>query len=404
MAISLALLLGTTYGCEMSEEHGSTGAEQAPGKMATTAPSANACPDVGVNDPVKYSFVILGCNRVDRKDTTGLPSTANAEQLNRIYDEIAALPRQPEMIFFTGDLVLGLKDTNNEAPPNTADPLEFELDHWVSLYKGSAIADKPIQLVAMMGNHEALQYENGSEVPNPDAEATWLKVMNEYPDTTGLQDYEPCLSADDPVCSDNKLNYSFSFKGDHFVVLNTDPYPNIATVPTDWLAENIGSARQDPNVEHVFAFGHKPASTSDDFSLGEHPSMRDEFWKALNGSADKNGYYLAAHVHAYERQLYTTPPDPDGGTYTGWEVVAGNAGSPLGWTQREIAPDSFTPGFSPPTWEQHFGYTVVTVTSSEKVYVQSHGWKAGQDQEYLVTDPKTQPTQCWDSADITSSG
>lgn len=408
LAISMTLLIATAWGCR-SQERSSPEAAAPTAEVAAT-PAAPVCPDVAsAADPVKYSFVILGCNRVDRHDTEGLPSTANVAQLDRIYEEIGALPRLPDMIFFTGDLVLGLKDKNDEAP-NLSDPLEFELEHWLKIYDSSPLAGKPIQLVAMMGNHESLEFSSAAngEVPNPAAEATWLEVMNKHPDTSTLEDYSPCEPGDDPVCSANELNYSFRFQGDHFVVLNTDPLnPDdhsqyIATVPTTWLAKDIGAARQDPDVEHVFAFGHKPASTSDDYSLGEHEAMRNELWKALNGSPDKNGYYLVAHVHAYERELFTSTPDTNGDTYTGWEVIGGNAGSPLGWTQREISPDAFTPGFSPPAWKQHFGFTVVTVTKSEKVYVQHHGWVLGDD--YLKTDPKEQPTQCWDSADVTVSG
>jgi hypothetical protein len=51
---------------------------------------------------------VVGCNRIDAADVSKEnPSTANLEQLNRTFREIAGLRRLPKFLFFAGDLVLG---------------------------------------------------------------------------------------------------------------------------------------------------------------------------------------------------------------------------------------------------------------------------------------------------------
>lgn len=61
-----------------------------------------------------FSFVVVGCNRINAADVTpDNPSTANREQLNRTFREVAALRPLPRFMFFAGDLVLGYTDDPN---------------------------------------------------------------------------------------------------------------------------------------------------------------------------------------------------------------------------------------------------------------------------------------------------
>ncbi len=65
---------------------------------------------------VDYSFVTVGCNRVDYTDTTATAgtefstgkSTANVYQLNRLFTEVSQLVPLPKFIFLTGDMVMVL--------------------------------------------------------------------------------------------------------------------------------------------------------------------------------------------------------------------------------------------------------------------------------------------------------
>ena len=56
-----------------------------------------------VDDPVVYSFVVVGCNRIDKEDVdlSKNPSTANVVQLNRTFADVAALTPKPNFFFKT---------------------------------------------------------------------------------------------------------------------------------------------------------------------------------------------------------------------------------------------------------------------------------------------------------------
>src|ERR1700712_5655126 len=72
-----------------------------------------SCSDSGTTAPqldpngVAYSFVVVGCNRVAAPESLGVVSTANVQELNRTFADIAAMSPKPNFLFFTGDLVFG---------------------------------------------------------------------------------------------------------------------------------------------------------------------------------------------------------------------------------------------------------------------------------------------------------
>jgi hypothetical protein len=103
-------------------------------------------------DSVLFSFVFMGCNRIDYNDVSEQnPSTANLAQLQRSFIEACAIKPKPTYFFFLGDLVLGL-DKNPQV-------LESELKAWVNVYNDitfSPISKSGIQMVAVPGNHEML--------------------------------------------------------------------------------------------------------------------------------------------------------------------------------------------------------------------------------------------------------
>src|SRR4051812_38465255 len=78
-------------------------------------------------DPVVYSFVFLGCNRLDNagiKATKSL-SSANVIQLKQDFEEIATIRPAPQVVFFAGDIVNGLTAGTRD--------LETQLPAWVKL-------------------------------------------------------------------------------------------------------------------------------------------------------------------------------------------------------------------------------------------------------------------------------
>jgi len=314
-----------------------------------------------VNDPVVYSFVVFGCNRVAKGDfsTTANPSSANLPQLNRTFADIAALTPKPDFIFDMGDLVVGEADSLS---------LANELIAWEALYEASPAKAAGIELVAITGNHET---EDGNGTPQLSAEQAWLSIMAPYT-TRGGNGPVPHAGDPDALQSDqSKLTYSFNFKDAHFVVISTDPAGQDSHPPGNWLANDITTAHANSSIKHIFAFGHKPAysyngSTSN--SLGAYPSNLSLFWNAMETS--KAEAMFAAHNHTYRAFR------PDGKS---WMVISGNAGSAL---------ETTAPLF--------YGFTLVQVLQSGTVVEKNYGRNFGALYNGL-SDPATYPTTLRDS-------
>ena len=84
-------------------------------------------------DTVLYSFVTIGCNRIDKGDLSpSNASTANLNQLNRTFNDILSLKNKPNFLFFVGDMVLGYTGTDTAT-------LASELRNWVSIYENSGL-------------------------------------------------------------------------------------------------------------------------------------------------------------------------------------------------------------------------------------------------------------------------
>ena len=266
--------------------------------------------------------------------------------------------------------------------------LEDQLSAWLDLFRRSPVGrDTRIRLVPLPGNHESLRLnEEGHEVPNSGSEHVWLRVMAPY--IAGNNG--PKAGGPDGLETDqSRLTYSFRHRDAHFVVMNTDPYGSIGTVPWKWVEADIARARRDRSVRNIFCLGHKPAFTPadayPDYALDGHPRHRDRLWDAMNDAGVTA--YLVAHSHMYERKRYASLSRPDvRGT---WQIVAGNGGSQLEslWIKRA------GPGY--------FGFTVVKITTTGRVLVESHGrnFPAG---HYIAPSPPSEfPTTIRDSGDIT---
>ena len=95
---------------------------------------------------VAYSFAVIGCNRLAAPESLGVVSTANVQQLNRTFADIAAMTPKPNFLFFAGDLVFGYT--------NDSTALDRELKGWIALYQASPLAVAGVELVTIPGNHE----------------------------------------------------------------------------------------------------------------------------------------------------------------------------------------------------------------------------------------------------------
>lgn len=331
--------------------------------------------DAAAADSVTFSFVTVGCNRVGwtPKNQFPLPvSTANEAQLLQTFKDIKALPRAPEYLFLTGDIV------RNEQSGAT---LRKQLDLWQGLWDNGALANGKTTLAPITGNHEVLkgvQSTSFYETPDPGSINEWLNWLdkNKHPPQPGNG---PTATTDpnDLLRDDNsQLTYSFDAttsdgKQVHFIILDTDTESSFSTsqtscyqdpkdetmsqhvpgwVPLNWVKQDLSN---NSRKDLIFAFGHKPlvwpgtlnpATSSSDgrdtiFNC-EQKMLAKELFTAFDASANFVAY-LCAHKHLWDASQIQSAV---------WQVVAGNGGSELDF------------GASP-----SFGFTLVENYKSGKV-------------------------------------
>jgi hypothetical protein len=353
-------------------------------KISKPEMMAGISKDPGINpDSVAFSFVFMGCNRVDKSDVSNPntnASTANVPQLQRTFNEVAALNPKPVFYFFLGDEVLGLTPD--------AHTLQSQLKAWRKQYADTGFSKLPqsgIQLVAIPGNHEML-YEGKSkkgkkeELPNSAALAVWLKEMSSFV-PSGITINR--VGGSDSI--NNQLTYSFTYQNTHFILLNTDTYNTSETIgmaPAAWINADIAAARKNPAVKHIFLLGHKPAVVDKPLYMADKDDIMDipvvqSIWPVME--ANNVEAMLSAHSHQY----YRTQPNT-GKTY---QVIAGNGGSPY---EKHAATD---------TARQFFGYTIVYVMKNQTVMLQSMG-RSIPAANYLETIPANTPTTIRDAVNI----
>jgi hypothetical protein len=316
--------------------------------------------------------VFIGCDRVLGSDVRpDNPSTANLAQLQRDFAEIPKLKPRPDIVFVVGDLVMGLT--------SDLDTLRSQLDAWIQVYLDSPLGqDSSIRLVAIPGNHEMLIGSKGSQSSNPGAEDVWLSAMQSY---IAGDNGPPAGGPDNLQTDQSQLTYSFDFKNTHFIIVNTDPFGAVATVPVHWIQDDLQAAADTSGIKHIFALGHKPAfvpsfADSGEQSLNINPDNRNAFWDELNlASADA---YMPAHVHLWD---FSQPPSPDmpdlRHTY---QIIAANGGTKLdsGWAA------SGRPAY--------FGYTHAIVHRGGRVEIRSYGRDFDQSNYLAPSPPDLYPT------------
>jgi hypothetical protein len=326
-------------------------------------------------DSVQFSFVFMGCNRVDYSDSANAntnASTANVPELQRTFNEVSALNPKPDFFFFLGDLVLGL----DKSQPI----LEKQLAAWAQQYKDnnfSKIAGSGIKMIAIPGNHEMLYMDESTsqEVPWQASLSSWMKIMSPFmPDG-------PVNRVGGSDSLDNLQTYSFTYKNTHFIMMNTDTYNpalKIGQAPAAWIAADIAKARSNPKVEHIFLMGHKPSYVDAPMTAYDDrldTSITATIWPAMeNNHAEA---MLSAHSHQY----YRTQPNA-GKSY---QVIAGNGGSPY---VRHIDKD-----------HQFFGYSVIYIMKNGKVIVRSMG-RSVPAKSYLESLTDKDSTTIRDQVDI----
>jgi hypothetical protein len=311
-----------------------------------------------------FSFVVIGCNRVDSADVSkDNPSTANLEQLNRTFREIAELRPRPRFFFLVGDMVYGYS--------SDASVTEAQLIAWREVYASSSLPKLGIELVAIPGNHES---QGADRMAYLAAEEAWLRVMEPYIRRGGNGPHE---GEEDGLSTDqSSLTYSFDYRGTHFLVLNTDPVGWDWRVPVRWVQRDLeqASARE---ARHIFALGHKPAypwQGAPTDGLSRYPEVRDDFWASMENNGAEAMF--SAHNHLW----YKHRPSFNGA----WQIIVGNGGSVL---EASVEGD-----------DAYYGFTQVTVGHHGEVTVTSFG-RAVPAEGYLEPSDKY-PTSIRDTVSI----
>ena len=288
---------------------------------------------------VLFSFVTVGCNRLEKEDATSdNPSTANIVQLKRTFQDISELSPLPKYFFFTGDMVIGYTEGDTAL-------LRTQLQAWVDLYLQSGLPEKGVEMIPTLGNHESL-YKKGRPC-DINAEKVWLSVMKPL-----IKNFNGPKEGTDGLTSDQSgLSYSFNYKNTHFLVLNTDGSGRESSVPVNWITKDLSANHQNKEIEHAFAFGHKPAYPAPgEDGIDSNREARDSFWNAMEDYGCQA--FFSAHNHLYyQGQLHA------GKT---WQIVAGNGGSKLSKT---VKADS----------DKFYGYTLVEVLINGDVHIKSMG-------------------------------
>ncbi|SEB51255.1 Calcineurin-like phosphoesterase [Tenacibaculum sp. MAR_2009_124] len=304
-------------------------------------------------DSVSFSFVFLGCNRVDRHqqgDSTATnASTANLSAMKRIWTEISDLETKPDLFFFLGDMVLAESNTTN---------LENQLVAWKKLYCNvdfSPISLSKIEMVAVPGNHEML-YWHDYNVPHHDewplkgATEIWMNEMEEF-----MPEDRDVVKGRDSI--NNQMTFSFVRKNIGFILMNTDtyneptkenPYGLEGQIPTQWIINKVKEYKKKPSIDHVFVLGHKPYYVSGKPKTG-HKGLPEGpvLWPKLE--ENKVVAMLSAHLHDYQRMQ-----PGNKGTY---QIIAGNAGSP--------------------GEAKFFGYSKIDILGNGEVRLTSMGYNIG---------------------------
>lgn len=296
-----------------------------------------------------YSFVVVGCNRVDYLDTASTTgtfdatgrSTANVYQLRRLFREVAdSIVPKPKYLLLTGDVVMGYV--------NDTVALATQLKAWKSIYYNSPIANSGVKVIVMPGNHET-QDKSAGKKSYAAAERTFVREMDSF--IVGHNG--PGIGGLDSLPTDqSKLTYSFDNGCDHFIILNTDPVGRDAIVPFNWIANDIKNARNN-GARHIFSFGHKPAYSSylkPGDGLEANVRTRDSFWKYME-------QYNAEAMFSAHEHIWDTIHPHVGKT---WQVIAGNGGSLVETTWMGSG-------------QAYFGYTLVNVYTNNQVGVKSYG-------------------------------
>jgi hypothetical protein len=286
------------------------------------------------SNPLLFAFSSVGDSRIDAK-TPNLSQQDyvwlnNSKVVNRMEKEVVA--QKASMFFFNGDMIMGY------TPNSDANVLNRQYAFWRGMVSG--YYENGVYVFPVPGNHEVQDVITTPEgktkkVATQANENTWRNNMSDVvidqtrtkqilgEQVTWDPNNFPKAGSDHITTDQSKLNYSFDYKGTHFVVINTDPAGNDSHAPVAWLKQDLDDART-RGLKHSFVFGHKMAytykydATVTPGGLDADPAAADAFWQVIQ---DHNATYFCGHEHIFNVS------QPKGGK--AYQVIVGSGGSPF---------------------------------------------------------------------------
>ena len=363
--------------------------------QANTTPVVLTFSTVGDSrqDPVTYDQASVGTT-LNGQDKVWLQNT---KAFARILREIQA--QKSKMLFFNGDLIHGYgwaafgQTTNfnqsaiaSATPATTADILGSDIVKFYQQYgfwRGmvAPVLETGTYVFPVPGNHETQckacpKNSDGQRVAKVENEQAWAANMGDLIlDTArftsllgtapGNAAYGPVspLGQDGRTTDQSKLGYSFDHKGQHFVVINTDPAGAETSAPTQWLAADLAAAKS-RGVQKIFVFGHKPAYTyaykagvtgAGLDATATTTAKRNAFWNVIESYG---ATYFCGHEHIYNVSK------PVGGSY---QVIVGAGGSPFDQNVSGLASTN-------PATDRSYSWATVKVHADGGVDILGYGF------------------------------
>jgi hypothetical protein len=278
-----------------------------------------------LNPSDSVRIVWLGCNRLEKKDwekeKSTNPSSANIVQLTQTLRDIDNLSPRPQVVFITGDMVMGYADDQGET-------LRKQLEAWTEIIKSSSLY-KHTKIIAIAGNHELNTKVGDVRKPNRFTTKVWNDWVRQSGFFLGVTPGPKAEESpeDELVDDQTSLNGTLRIGNSEFILLNTDVTNKrqtetnqlVGAVPTHWFQHKLDSAEKDPSVHHVFALGHRNLISDNKDEATVEPQSAGSIINSISKSKKFVGY-LCSHWHLWDlRNIVGTK----------WQAVEGRGGSKL---------------------------------------------------------------------------
>ena len=345
------------------------------------------------------TFSTVGDSRQDPKkaDPSTLPLSGQDQNWLENTKAFARMLRSIEqqkanLLFYDGDMIMGYgaavvpTDTTTVSGIVSSDLMQFYKQYGFWRGMVASTLETGTYVFPVAGNHEVqcnssntTQCEQSGKHAMVQNENAWRSNMGDlifddsrFQNIFGVKpsnedDGTNSAGFDGITSSQKQLNYSFDFRGSHFVVINTDPYLKGAHAPVNWLEQDLANAKA-RGAQHFFIFGHKPAFTyyfgtvtplpASPSGLDNDVAARDAFWNVV---AHYHATYFCGHEHIFHLSQHTSINGE-----SAWQVMVGSGGSPF-----EALPTDVTLN---PSTDRDYAWATVKIYDTGAVKIKANGF------------------------------